>query len=264
MDGKTLRGSRDASTGQEALHMVNVWAAENGLVLAQEKVDEKTNEITVIPELLALLDIEGATVTLDAMGCQTAIAEAIIEQKADYVLAVKDNQGTLLEDVRACFERTSDIASIPYHRSANKGHGRIEIRHCWATDDPETLAYINHYKDWPGLRSLVKVTSQRHQGDRTSSQTRYFISSLPPDAAHLLSVVRAHWQIENNLHWVLDMSFREDASRVRKDHAPQNLALLRRLTLNLLKQDQSVKASLKGKRKLAGWDHDFLLSLVCP
>jgi len=262
LDGKTVRGSRDGSLGQKALHMVNVWAVDNGLVLAQEKVDDETNEMGVIPELLALLDIKGTTVTLDAIGCQTALAQAIVAQQADYVLAVKENQATLLEDVSASFEHAPQAAAMDYHRSTHKGHGRIEIRECWVTDDPEVMAYINDYKAWPGLKSLVKVSSQRQINDTLSHQTRYFITSLPPDAALLLTTVRAHWQIENSLHWVLDMTFGEDASRVRKDHAPQNLALLRRLTLNLLKQDHS-NASLKGKRKLAGWDHNYLLSLLC-
>lgn len=261
IDGKTVRGSKDGVLGKAAMHMVNVWAVENGLVLAQEKVDDKTNEMAVIPALLELLDIDGATVTIDAIGCQTEIAQSILDQQADYVLAVKDNQPTLRLDIVDSFQNVPEKAQMDHHQTVNKGHGRIEIRDCWATDDPEIMAFINDYKAWPGLNTIVKVTSQRQVGEETTQETRYFISSLPPDAQQLLHAIRAHWQIENSLHWVLDMTFREDASRVRKDNAAENLAILRKLTLNLIKQDTS-KGSLIGKRKRAGWDHDFLLGLL--
>lgn len=263
IDGKTVRRSKDEVLGKAAIHMVNVWAVENKLVLAQEKVDDKTNEITVIPALLELLDLEAAIVTIDALGCQTEIAQMIIDQGADYVLAVKDNQPTLREDIADSFEHVAQAAGIDYHKTVNKGHGRIEVRECWVTAEPDILAFINDYKIWPGLVSLVKVTSQRQEKGKTSRKTRYFISSLPPAAALLLHSVRAHWQIENSLHWVLDMAFREDESRVRKDHAAENLAIIRHLTLNLLKQDTSMKAGIKAKRKRAGWDHDYLLNLLC-
>jgi predicted transposase YbfD/YdcC len=261
IDGKTLRGSKDGALGKAAIHMVNVWAVENGLVLAQEKVDDKTNEITVIPTLLDLLDLRGATVTIDAIGCQTEIAQSIIDQQADYVLAVKDNQPTLHLDIADSFENMPRGANVDYHRTVNKGHGRVEVRECWTTADPDILHFINDYKRWPGLNSIVKVTSHRQIGGDTSQETRYFISSLPPDADRLLRAIRAHWQIETSLHWVLDMSFREDESRVRKDNAAENLAVLRQLTLNLIKQD-TTRGSIKGKRKRAGWDHDYLLSLL--
>jgi len=263
IDGKTVRRSKDGALGKKAIHMVNVWAVGNGLALAQDKVDDKTNEITVIPALIELLELEGNIVTIDAMGCQTNIAQTIIDQQADYVLAVKDNQPTLWEDIADSFEHILPNATIAHHRTVNKGHGRIEVRECWVTADPEIRAFMNDYKTWPGLTSLVKVTSQRQENDTLSRETRYFISSLPPDAELLLRCVRAHWQIENSLHWVLDMAFREDESRVRKGHAAQNLAVLRQLTLNLLKQDTSVKAGIVAKRKRAGWDHDYLLSLLC-
>jgi predicted transposase YbfD/YdcC len=263
IDGKTVRRSKDGVLGKRAIHMVNVWAVDNGLALAQEKVDDKTNEITVIPALIELLELEGGIVTIDAMGCQTNIAQTIIDQQADYVLAVKDNQPTLWKDLADSFEHIPPNASIAHHRTVNKGHGRIEVRECWVTADPEILTFVNDYKTWPGLTSLVKVTSQRQENDTRSRETRYFISSLPPDAELLLRSIRAHWQIENSLHWVLDMAFREDESRVRKGHAAQNLAVLRQLTLNLLKQDTSVKAGIVAKRKRAGWDHNYLLSLLC-
>jgi predicted transposase YbfD/YdcC len=263
IDGKTVRRSKDGRLGKAAIHMVNVWAVDNGLALAQAKVDDKTNEITVIPALLELLALEGSTVTIDAMGCQTNIAQAIIDQQADYVLAVKDNQPTLHQDIVDSFAYAPPTAAIDHYRTVSKGHGRIERRDCWVTAEPELLAFINEYKAWPGLTSLVKVTSQRQVSGEISEETRYFISSLPPDAERLLRCVRAHWQIENSLHWVLDVAFREDDSRVRKDHAAQNFAVLRQLTLNLLKQDTSLKVGIQAKRKRAGWDHDYLLSLLC-
>lgn len=264
IDGKTIRRSKDGTLGKSAIHMVNVWAVENGLVLAQDKVDDKTNEITVIPSLLELLDLTDTIVTIDAIGCQTDIAETILEQEADYVLAVKENQTTLYEDLVESFADVPPDVTLDYHRTVNKGHGRIEIRECWVTAEPDILAFINDYKLWPGLASLVKVTSQRQIQGESSQETRYFISSLSPDAERLLATVRAHWQIENGLHWVLDMAFREDENRTRKGHAPENLALIRHLTLNLLKQDTTIKAGIKAKRKRAGWDHDYLLALLCP
>lgn len=263
IDGKTVRRSKDGSLGKAAIHMVSVWAVESGLVLAQDKVDDKTNEITVIPTLLKLLDLTETIVTIDAIGCQIDIAQTIVEQQADYVLAVKENQPTLYEDIVESFEYVPPNVQLDHHRTLNKGHGRVELRECWATAEPDLLAFINDYQAWPGLACVVKVTSQRQQAGETSSQTRYFISSLPPDAARLLSAIRAHWQIENGLHWVLDVAFREDDNRARKDHAPENLSLIRHLSLNLLKQDTTVKAGIKAKRKRAGWDHGYLLALLC-
>jgi predicted transposase YbfD/YdcC len=262
VDGKTLRRSKDHTLGKDAIEMVSVWASENNLVLAQDKIEETTNEITAIPELLRLLDLEGGVVTLDAIGCQTEIAETIVDQGADYVLAVKDNQATLREDIQAAFEHTDRFNPPDSHKTVNKGHGRIEIRECWVISDPDILAHINDYKLWKGLRSLVKLTSQRHLDGQISRKTRYFISSLPADAQRLLHAVRAHWQIENGLHWVLDMAFREDESRVRKDHAPQNLAILRHIALNLLKQETTLKVGVKAKRLRAGWDEQYLLKVL--
>jgi predicted transposase YbfD/YdcC len=262
VDGKTLRRSKDGTLGKDALEMVSVWASENNLVLAQDKIEATTNEITAIPELLRLLDLEGCVVTIDAIGCQTEIAETVVDQGADYVLAVKDNQATLREDIQAAFEHTGRFNQPDHHKTVNKGHGRIEIRECWAISDPDILAHINDYKLWKGLHSLVKLTSERHLDGQISRKTRYFISSLPPNARRLLHAVRAHWQIENGLHWVLDMAFREDESRVRKDHAPQNLAILRHIALNLLKQETSLKVGVKAKRLRAGWDEQYLLKVL--
>jgi predicted transposase YbfD/YdcC len=262
VDGKTLRRSRDGTLGKDAIEMVSVWASQNNLVLAQDKIEETTNEITAIPGVLRLLDLEGCVVTIDAIGCQTEIAETIIDQGADYVLAVKDNQATLREDVQAAFEHRGLFNRPDHHKTVNKGHGRIEIRECWAISDPAILAHINDYKLWKGLHSLVKLTSERHLDGQISRKTRYFISSLPADAQRLLHSVRAHWQIENGLHWVLDMAFREDESRVRKDHSPQNLAILRHIALNLLKQETSLKVGVKAKRLRAGWDEQYLLKVL--
>jgi predicted transposase YbfD/YdcC len=264
VDGKQLRRSKDGLLGKEGIYMVSAWASENRLVLGQEKVDDHSNEITAIPRLLQLLDLAGSVVTIDAMGCQTDIAETILEQEAEYVLAVKANQDTLLEDVVAAFATLPPGVRLDYHRTTDKGHGRIEIRECWTTATPTVLDHIQGYKAWPGLQSLVKVVSERRLPDRTTVETRYFISSLPPDAQRLLQVVRTHWHVENRLHWVLDIAFREDESRVRKDHAPQNLAVLRHLTLNLLKQETSLQVGVKAKRLRAGWDQDYLLKVLCP
>jgi predicted transposase YbfD/YdcC len=262
VDGKTERGSKDGTLGLAALEMVSVWASENELVLAQDRIEEGTNEITVIPELLSLLDLEGTVITIDAIGCQTEIAETIVGKDANYVLALKANQEKLFEDVVTAFEPTVPAIPTDYHRTVNKGHGRIETRECWALSDPDILDYINAYKHWPSLQSLVKVTSTRLESGQSSQATRYFISSLPPQAAQLLAAVRAHWQIENCLHWVLDIAFREDANRSRKDHAAQNLAILHHLALNLLKQESSLKVGVKAKRLRAGWDERYLLKVL--
>jgi predicted transposase YbfD/YdcC len=263
IDGKQVRRSKDGSLGQEGIYMVSVWASENRLVLGQEKVDDHSNEITAIPKLLRLLDLAGSIITIDAMGCQTDIAQAIMEQEADYVIAVKGNQGMLLDDVVAAFESLPPGLHLSSTRTIEKDHGRIEIRECWVTAAPAVLDYIQAYKAWPGLHSLVKIVSERRLPDKTTLDTRYFIASLPPDASHLLQVVRTHWHIENRLHWVLDIAFREDDNRVRKDHAPQNLAVLRHIALNLLKQDTSLKVGIKAKRLRAGWDQAYLLQVLC-
>lgn len=265
VDGKQLRRSKDGPLGTDGIYMVNVWATENQLSLAQAKVANHTNEITAIPLLLRLLEIEETIITIDAIGCQTEIVEVISDQAADYVIAAKDNQGTLLQDIQTAFDRSEPHHDVAYHQMVNKGHGRIEKRACWAIDEPEIIAYINDYKEWKNLRSIVKVTSERQllTTGKTERETRYFIASLEADAQQLLQAVRAHWQIENGLHWVLDMAFREDESRVRKDHAPENFAVIRQFALNLLKQDDSLDIGMSAKRKRAGWDHNYLLKLLC-
>ncbi|MEO0560761.1 MAG: ISAs1 family transposase [Chloroflexota bacterium] len=265
IDGKQLRRSKDGTLGKAGIYMVNVWATENKLSLAQQKVANHTNEITAIPQLLALLELDGQIVTIDAIGCQTGIVATLVDQNADYVIAAKGNQGTLLEDIEAAFETDDAQQVATHHKTVNKGHGRIDTRQCWVVDDPEIIAYINDYKSWTGLRSIVKVESVRHilLTDTIETETRYFISSLPADPQQLLHAIRAHWQVENSLHWVLDMAFREDESRVRKDHAPQNFAVLRQVALNLLRQDDSLQVGIAAKRKRAGWDEAYLTRILC-
>jgi predicted transposase YbfD/YdcC len=263
LDGKHLRGSKDGVLGREGMRLVSAWASDNHLMLTQAQVEAGENEIPTLLKLLGLLDVSQAVVTIDGIGCQTEIAAAIQKQGADYVLAVKGNQETLACDVQAAFEPTTCEFQPQYARTVNKGHGRLEIRQCWATDASDVLAFIQDYKAWPGLRTLIKVTSERRLAHKTQTDTRYFITSLPPDPHRLLQVIRSHWQIENAFHWVLDSAFREDESRVRKDYAPRNLALIRRLALNLLKRNTSFNVGVKAKRLRAGWDTAYLLRLLC-
>jgi predicted transposase YbfD/YdcC len=263
IDGKTLRGSHDQSLGKAAIHMVSAWAAENRLVLGQTKVAEKSNEITAIPELLAVLDIAGCIVTIDAMGCQKEIARLIIEESGDYVLALKENQGQLYQEVKELFEDEDLVTAVgDVHEAVNKGHGRLEHRQCWSIADQECLSYLNSRGEWEGLGSVAKVTGERRIGERVSIESRYYISSLPGDAQQLLWAVREHWGIENCVHWVLDIAFREDESRVRKGHGQQNLATMRHMALNLLRQETTSKGGVKAKRLRAGWDEDYLIKVL--
>lgn len=267
VDGKKLRRSHDQAAGKAAIYLVSAWATENQLVLGQAKVAEKSNEITAIPDLLRLLDISGCIVTIDAIGTQTEITETIIAGGGDYLLAVKENQGHLFEDVQYLFETldaSREMKSSPYQsaKRVNKGHGRIETRECRATDREEHLALLRKRQQWKGLKSVVQIVSQRQIGKIQEVQTRYFISSLPADAKIILETKRSHWKIENQLHWVLDIAFREDESRVRKDHAPENLAVLRHLALNLLKNEKTAKGGIRAKRLQAGWNNDYLLAIL--
>jgi len=246
--------------------MVSTWAAENEIVLGQRKVDEKSNEITAIPELLKMLDISGCIVTIDAMGTQTAIAKTIQEADADYVLSVKENQGHLFEDISVLFgvdqEQNFKYASLEYHKTVNKGHGRIEVRECWSTSNSEYLNLIRNLHNWTGLKSIVMVVSTRIIDGEESKDTRYYISSLESNAERILRVVRKHWAIENELHWVLDVALNEDRSRVRKDHSPENLAVLRHIALNLLKQEKTAKGGIHAKQLQAAWNDEYLLKIL--
>ena len=260
IDGKTLRGSHDA--GQSPIHLVSAFASEAGIVLGQVKTSEKSNEITAIPELLKWLDVRGAIVTIDAMGCQKAIAENIIDKGGDYLLALKGNQSRLHEDVRLHFEQTApaSLARMTHAESSEKGHGRIEVRQCRVSTDIDWLR-TNH-PEWKNLGSIVAIDSERFMSDTTTRETRYFISSSLCPASQMLAAVRLHWGIENQLHWVLDMSFGEDQSRIRKDNAPTNVAIIRHAALNMIRQAQKKRVSIKGMRKAAGWDDSVLTDIL--
>lgn len=266
IDGKTIRRSHDRSCGQEALHLVTAWATSNHLVLGQRKVDEKSNEITAIPELLEVLRLKGCIVTIDAMGTQTEIAERIIQQEANYVLPVKENQAHLLEDVELFFRlaEQNDFSKVDhtYAEMVNKGHGRIEKRQCWAIAGQESLQFLRGHNNWQALQSIAMVRYQRQTAEQTTTEVRYYLSSLPNDAEQLLKAVRSHWGIENSLHWLLDVVLREDDSRIRKRNGPENMALLRRLALNLLKQEKSLERGINGKRLKAALSPDYLLKVL--
>jgi predicted transposase YbfD/YdcC len=263
IDGKTLRRSYDRSSNKAAIHMVGAWAAKNGIALGQLKTEDKSNEITAIPELLKLLDLKGCIVTIDAMGCQKDIAQRIADQGADYVLALKGNQGTLHKDVELFFEdaqqcQFKDIAHDSYE-TTDGDHGRVEVRRYVTVSD---LGWLEDQSKWKNLNLIGMVQSERHIGEKITHETRYFISSLPNDAKRFAEAVRDHWRIENQLHWVLDIAFREDDSRVRDRNAATNLAILRRFALTLCKQEKTAKVGIKVKRKRAGWNNDYLLTLL--
>ena len=265
IDGKKLRRSHDKTLGKNAIHMVSAWAAENHVVLGQVKVDDKSNEITAIPQLLDLLEISGCIVTIDAMGCQREIAKKIVEDKdADYVLALKGNQNGLFEDVKNLFEHAQEVGfeNCEYYRTKEKGHGRLEVRECWTLSDRETLASIRSLANWRGLRTVIMVKSERRDGDKRSEESRYYISSLSGNAEQALEAVRGHWGIENKVHWVLDIAFREDDCRIRKGSGAQNFAILRHIALNLLKREKTAKCGVKNKRLKAGWDESYLLKVL--
>jgi predicted transposase YbfD/YdcC len=265
VDGKTARGSGDGFRGQEAIHLVSAWASETGVLLGQRKVDAKSNEITAVPELLKLLFIKGCIVTVDALNCQKDIAQTVIEGKGDYVFALKANHPQLHQDVIDWFEwaRQRDFRDVrhDFHQTVNKGHGRLEIRRCWAIHDPLALESMGYYDGWAGLRSVVRVERERRIADKIQTETVYYLSSLPADAKRILAATRAHWSVENTFHWTMDVVFGEDASRTRLDDAPENLAVIRHIAFNLLKQHPA-KLSLKRKRFRAALDDAFLLELL--
>ena len=267
LDGKQLRGSLNGYLGKGAIYMVNAWASANHMALGQRKVDEKSNEITAIPELLDMLEIAGCTITIDAMGCQTAIARQIVAKQADYVLAVKENQGHLYEDVSYLFDlylkEDNPLEFIDdSHQTVGKDHGRLETRRCYTLAADRYQASVRNLSEWEHIRSLVLVISERQIGAKTTTQSRYFISSAPPVASKMLEAVRSHWGVENSLHWVLDVVFDEDHSRVRKENAPQNLAVIRQLALNMLKKEKTAKGGIQAKRLQAAWDENYLLKVL--
>lgn len=263
VDGKTLRRSHDRSNGKSAIHMVNAWAVHHGLVLGQVKTEAKSNEITAIPELLKLLDLKGSVVTVDAMGCQKEIAKQIVEQGADYVFSLKGNQGNLHKEVELLFQdaKNNDFKDLPRDSftTVDGDHGRIETRRY------TTVAEVDWFEEkdkWAKLTSFGMVESEREIAGHITVETRYFIASLPSDAKRFAAAARGHWAVENSLHWSLDIAFREDDSRVRSGHAPANLATIRRLALNLIKQDPHRKIGIKASRKRAGWDLDYIKTLL--
>jgi predicted transposase YbfD/YdcC len=263
IDGKTLRGSFDTAAGKNPLHLVSAWACTARLTLGQVAVDAKSNEITAIPLLLELLDLKNCIVTIDAMGCQKDIAAAIRAREADYVLAVKDNQPDLHQTVHEAFMAHAEDdfcdPSLKRIRTVERGHGRDETREYFSAEAPPALVRGGQWKD---VRSIGMVTRTRVVNDEETDEIVYYVSSLPPKVKQFAKAVRGHWGIENRLHWCLDVTFAEDQSRVRKDHSPLNLSMLRRLALSILRKDTSIKDSLRGKRLRAGWDEEVLLQIL--
>ncbi len=266
IDGKTVRGSRDGTAGKAAIHLVSAWASASQLILGQVKVVDRSNEIMAIPELLNALDVSGCMVTIDAMGCHKEIAKAITEKGADYILALKQNQGQLYDDATDTFDqlKRSEFSEIDYGfcETVEKGHGRIEKRRCWAVSDPAHIDYVNETGEWTKLRSLAMVESERVENGEAATQPRYYVSSLRSDARRLLSGVRTHWGIENSVHWVLDVAFSEDHSRMRTGNSAENFSILRRMALNMLKGETTSKGGVAARRKRAGWDENYLLCVL--
>jgi predicted transposase YbfD/YdcC len=266
LDGKTVRRSHDRHHGKAAIHVVNAWAAEQRLVLAQAKVDDKANEITAIPAVLRALDVRGCLVTIDAMGCQRAIAQQVLDQGGDYALALKDNQPTLAADVQECFAQAQSarFADVQHdaHEAVDKGHGRLEIRRRWVITDADVLAWLQAAHAWPGLGAIGMVQTERRLGDATTIGTRYYLLSRPLSARALGEAVRSHWGIENQVHWVLDVSFGEDHSRIRRGVAAENAALLRRIALNVVRLHPWKRYSIKARRLIAGWNDAYRLQLL--
>jgi predicted transposase YbfD/YdcC len=263
LDGKSVRRAFDKAVGEDKpLHLVSAFAVANGLCLGQRKVASKENEIVAVPKLLEVLALAGCIVTLDAMGCQKKIAKAIREHEADYVLRLKDNHPVVRQEVEAFFDDCLAHApeSLAFDEQVDGGHGRVEVRRLWSSGNVEWFTDLDKWQD---LSSLVLVESERHIGEQISVERRLYLSSLPAsDTSMLQRAIRAHWGIENSLHWVLDVAMREDESRARKDHVGENLALLRKMTLNMLKQDTSVPGGIHAKRLRAGWDTNYLARLL--
>lgn len=263
IDGKQVRRSYDKTSNKSAIHMVSAWASSVGLTLGQVKTDEKSNEITAVPELLEMLELKGCIVTLDAMGCQKKIAKQIVKQKGDYVLALKGNQDRLYNEVMDFFQNAiaTNFAGLEwdYYESEDTNHGRKEFRRYWTIENPGTLQAL---QGWTELNSIGMVESERHIDGEESTEIRFYVSSLNGDAEQLAKAVRRHWGIENSLHWILDVAFREDESRIRIGNAAENFSILRRLALNLIKQEPTRKRGVKGSRRRAGWDNDYLLTIL--
>jgi predicted transposase YbfD/YdcC len=261
IDGKTLRHSFDTELGRAPIHMVSAWATRNRLVLGQVKVADKSNEITAIPALLKTLDIAGCVVTIDAMGCQKAIARQIIDQHGDYVLALKANQETLYMDVQTLLDHliATTAPDLDYYETYDENHGRIERRRYWTTS---TLDTIRTRDVWHKLQTVGVAEAERSMNGETTTERRYYIASSPSNAKTFCTAVRSHWQIENVVHWVLDVAFREDECRIRMGHGPENFAVLRHIALNLLRQEATFTGSIKSKRHRAGWNDAYLTQIL--
>jgi predicted transposase YbfD/YdcC len=259
IDGKTVRGSRKQGN-KSAIHMVSAFAAANNLVLGQVKTNQKSNEITAIPELLKVLDIEGCIITIDAMGCQTKIAREIIDKGAEYILAVKENQKELFDDIVDTFRFVPKDKTVS-HEDTDAGHGRVETRACTVTND---LSFLSGKENWQNINTLVKIESTRFTKatGETQRETRYYITSCKPNPESIGNAVRSHWGIENKLHWQLDVSFGEDKSRKRDRNAAENYSVILRMALNIIKNEKSTRRSVKGKRLKAGWDNEYLMKLL--
>ena len=259
IDGKTIRRSKDLPNGKRAVHIISAWSAANGIVLGQMAVDEKSNEITAIPDLLKMLALKGCIVTIDAMGTQTGIACAIIDGGADYVLAVKENQPSLFEDIELFF--STESATCDYFKTTEKSHGRYETRECWATMD---IGWLHNKENWAGISGIGMIRSKRQRvgSESVENSTKYFIFSGDMSASGLLAANRAHWGIENSLHWVLDMDFREDESRMRLGNCAANMNVMRHLALNLIKSETSTKLSVNMRRKRCMLSLDYLLEVI--
>ena len=267
LDGKTVRGSGNKRQKEPAIHLVSAWAAKTRIMLAQIKTEDKSNEITAIPKLLDMLDIKGSIITIDAMGCQTEIAKKIKKKEADYLLCLKENQKTLYDNVLSIFERAEENKQKQYKKILHRrkiekihDHGRIETRRYTLVSARDPLFFELR---WPGLRGIGKIEITHTTNNEVEYSTRYFLTSLHyEDIDIFMEAVRKHWQIEIDLHWSLDVSFREDHCQVRLGHAPENLALIRRIALNLLKQEQTHKNGIGCRRKTAGWDNKYLLKVL--
>jgi len=264
IDGKNLCGSKEPIKGKKALKVVSAWASEQSVVLGQVKAEEKSNEITAIPELLKIIDIAGCIVTIEAIGCQKEIVKEIVEKGADYVVSLKGNQGNLHKEIKDYLDWAERIGfkemTSDYCRTLEKGHGRIEERRCWVTEE---VGWLKEKENWKNLTSVIMVEARREViGKEKTMERRYFISSLTANAEEALRCVRGHWAIENQLHWCLDIGFREDDCRVREAKSAENLATLRHIGINLLKQETSCKRGIEAKRKKAGWDDSYLLKVL--
>ncbi len=263
IDGKTIRNSGDSFHGKKASHIVTAFAAENDIILGQLKTAEKSNEITAIPELLNTLMLKGCVVTIDAMGCQTTITKKIRDQKGDYVIGLKGNQGRLQDEAVNFFDQAIDVGiqetGCSYFKTLEKGHGRIEEREIWVTSD---LTWLEGFEEWDGLKSLICIRSTRHEKGKTTVERRHYISSLKSSAERIGEIIRLHWGIENKVHWHLDVNFNEDKTKVRAGHGAENFSLLKRCVLNLVKADTTEKDSVSLKRRMAGWSPAYRLRLL--